>query len=222
MRTDNQIRASQNNGRTSRGPVSIEGKTRSSQNAVTHGSYKKVFVLSNEVDEMFEKMRLHFMDAFQPQGTLETDLVNDILICRWRLHRTLTLETAALDFAMDRQRKQQEEIFQTIDEPTRLYLALEELTDKGRTLTLLHRQEAKLRRTIERATEQLLKLQAERKSEETEKRENEPREPAPACIVNGHSPVPVVKMPTYDKDGRRIRPNESHMIPPNEEVASQN
>ncbi|MBC7928355.1 MAG: hypothetical protein H7039_22160 [Bryobacteraceae bacterium] len=167
-------------------------------------------------------MRLHLMDAFQPLGIFETDLVNDVLICRWRLHRTLTLETAALDFAMDRQRKQQEKTFQTIDEPTRLYLALEELTDKGRTLTLLHRQEAKLRRTIERATEQLLKLQAERKSEEIEKRENEPTEPAPACTVNEPPPVHVVKMPTYDKDGRRIRLDESHIIPPNEAVSSQN
>ncbi|MBC8167118.1 MAG: hypothetical protein H7Y20_14770 [Bryobacteraceae bacterium] len=165
--------AARRNGSLSRGPVTELGKTRSSQNAAKHGMYSHAFVLTNESPELFDQIVAKFMDDWQPVAGQETDLVGDIVIARWRLHRILTIETATIDHEMDVQRPQIERDIENIDEPTRASLAFTALADNSRSLSLLNRFEGRLRRTISQATESLERLQ-EKRFRKMEKRENEP------------------------------------------------
>ena len=52
MTSDAQIRANQSNAQKSKGPTSIEGKKKSSMNAITHGIFSKIAILPSE-DEAF-------------------------------------------------------------------------------------------------------------------------------------------------------------------------
>jgi hypothetical protein len=48
MTTEAQIKANQENAKKSTGPTSIEGKQRSSMNAITHGIFAKIPLLPGE------------------------------------------------------------------------------------------------------------------------------------------------------------------------------
>jgi len=56
------IRASRANGARARGPVTPEGKRRSSQNAISHGLLARSIVLENESPEAFETLFSQHID----------------------------------------------------------------------------------------------------------------------------------------------------------------
>jgi hypothetical protein len=72
------------NGAKSHGPVTPEGKARSAANSRRHGLTASV-LLDGESDEHFQLLLADFMDHFQPQTGVETDLVEVMAIARWRL-----------------------------------------------------------------------------------------------------------------------------------------
>ncbi|MGH9628412.1 MAG: hypothetical protein ACRD7E_08760 [Bryobacteraceae bacterium] len=162
MRTKKQIEASRKNGARSSGPASMEGKARSARNATRHGLSSNVVVLSSENSDAFKELLEAYIDHWQPVGQPELDLVHDIVGARWRLNRTLALESASIDLEMDRQRAHVEEHYARIDEPSRCALAFNALADAGRSLGILSRHEARLRRAIDRAGAELLRLQLQR------------------------------------------------------------
>jgi hypothetical protein len=171
MATLKQIEAARRNGRRSNGPVTAEGKARSSQNALKHGMYSKVVVLQNESLELYGNLIDEYLAEYDPATRREHDLVLHIANCAWRLNRILTIETASIDCRMDKQRPQIAAETTVIDEATRAALAFSSLADTGRTLTMLLRYESRLGRAMERSEERLALLQAKRK---TKKRQNEP------------------------------------------------
>ena len=174
MRTTKQIEASRKNGARSRGPATPEGKAQSSGNATRHGLSSKVVVLSNESADEFTHLLESYVAHWRPATQPELDLVNDIVAARWRLNRVLALETATLDIEMDRQRARIEEQYSRIDEPVRCAMAFSALADSGRSLSILSRHEARLQRTMARATAELLRMQAERREQEKQNCTNEP------------------------------------------------
>jgi hypothetical protein len=88
MATLAQIEASRRNGAKSKGPVSIEGKQRSSQNAVTHGlSGRKLVVLANEDDSAFREFVQAFEKKLKPVDDIERSFVLQAASARWRLRR---------------------------------------------------------------------------------------------------------------------------------------
>jgi hypothetical protein len=93
---------------------------------------------------------------------------------RWRLNRILALEAATLDVEMDRQRDQIEQLYSKVDEPVRCSMAFSALADSGRTLAILSNHETRLRRTLDRATAELRRLQTERREREQQISTNEP------------------------------------------------
>jgi hypothetical protein len=171
MASISQIEAARRNGSRSSGPVTAEGKARSSQNALKHGMYSKAVVLSNESAELYGKLVDEYLAEYQPASRREQDLVLQIANCAWRLNRVLTMETAALDHRMDKQRAAIAAETDRIDEGTRAAVAFSSLADSSFTLTLLGRCESRLVRTIERAENRLALLQARR---ENKKVKNEP------------------------------------------------
>ena len=197
-RTDAQREAARRNGAKSKGPVTLEGKRISALNATRHGLRAgKPFVLENESAEDFEEFREAIVQRCQPADKLELDLCVEMAHARWRLHRTWAIETAMLDNKMTQQHEHLLEEWSPLDEGTRLSEAWTALANYGQGLSLLHRYEARLRRTFERALQNLEHLQRQRRQQapaSAKKMPNEPERPNRIIISSGpmdpHQPDP--------------------------------
>jgi hypothetical protein len=102
MRSDKQIQAARENGAKSRGPKTPEGKVHSSQNATKHGFLAKTLLLPNEDQSDFEAIAASYIAKFQPEGPVETHLVEELIACYWRQRRAWGMETSLLDNEMTR------------------------------------------------------------------------------------------------------------------------
>lgn len=96
MATERQIAANRRNGLLSRGPLSDEGKKRSSGNAVTHGLTARISLLSGEDAEEFVSPHDNLTAEFRPAGALEHELVERIVSILWRLRRVPIFEAALM------------------------------------------------------------------------------------------------------------------------------
>jgi hypothetical protein len=154
------------NGAKSKGPASIEGKLRSSQNNLRHGlAADKVVVLQNELPDAFDRVYAAFAEKFKPQDDAERELVLQAAAARWRLRRIWQLETTLFDLKMDEQRGLMRETFERFDEHTRQAVAFRSLADDTRSFTLLSRYETRISREYERAVRALDRLRQERENE---------------------------------------------------------
>ena len=97
MSSERQIAANRANGALSEGPVTPEGKRRSSRNAVKSGIYTNAVLINGESSELYEETRLHYLNRFKPADKFEEHLVDQLVACRWRMDRMATLESASLD-----------------------------------------------------------------------------------------------------------------------------
>jgi GH24 family phage-related lysozyme (muramidase) len=91
--------AARANGALSRGPVTTDGKARSSQNALQHGLFSTTVVLATEDPEEFRALLNDYCDYYQPEGRVECDLIYQIAACVWRMRRAYAMETVLLDKA---------------------------------------------------------------------------------------------------------------------------
>ena len=168
MSSPRRIESSRNNGARSQGPNTPEGKSRSAQNAFTHGLTSgltaKTVVLSNESAPAFENMLARYITHFEPTNPLQADLIEELAVAKWRQRRLWLIETAALDFEMDRQENEVAKIYNKIDEPTRLALAFKALADSSSLLSNLSRYESRHRRAYENAHKRLEASRAQAQS----------------------------------------------------------
>jgi hypothetical protein len=161
MSSDLKSQTARANGAKSRGPVTAEGKARSSANSRRHGLTASVLI-DGESDEHFQLLLADFMDQFQPQTGVETDLVEVMAIARWRLRRLLSIETNLFELEMVSRRKQINADHKGLDQQGRLTFAFQKLSDTGNSLALLIRYEGSLNRSYDKALKQLLQLQSSR------------------------------------------------------------
>jgi hypothetical protein len=84
MASQAQIRANQQNAQKSTGPTSIEGKKKSSMNAVTHGIFSNIAILPGEDEVFIQSLREDILATYQPQDTMERCLVDRINIAMQR------------------------------------------------------------------------------------------------------------------------------------------
>jgi hypothetical protein len=144
------ILSSRANGTKSRGPVTPEGKRASARNAIRHGLLAETVVLSNESREKFEALLQAYKEKFQPRDEVESDLVEEMVVAKWRQQRLWAIEAAAIDFRMERQRRETKEIKST-DEPTRSALAFTGVEAGEKSMSLFLRYEGRMRRNYKRA-----------------------------------------------------------------------
>jgi len=85
-----QIAANHANAMRSTGPRSSGGKARSKRNAVTHDLTAAHIVVMNEQPEQFEAFREGLVTDFNPDSTIEYELVDRLAGLLWRL-RAITL-----------------------------------------------------------------------------------------------------------------------------------
>ncbi len=152
------------NGAKSHGPVTLEGKARSAANARRHGLAGASILMDGESQEDFDLLRADFINHFQPQTAVETDLVEVMAIARWRLRRILAIETHLFDLEILDSKDQIKRLskMKVMEQEDRLAVVFEKLGNNGNSLTLLLRYEGSLNRTFDKALKQLLLLQSTR------------------------------------------------------------
>ncbi len=94
MTSQKQIEANRQNALKSKGPTTIEGKTRSSKNAIKHGLLSKDLVIHGECKSEYQIFRQALIDTFLPQGSIEFLLVEKIASCAWRQRRAIQAESS--------------------------------------------------------------------------------------------------------------------------------
>lgn len=91
------------NGAKSKGPVTPEGKERSSRNAITHGERAAALqlfvpphsaVLANEDRQKFYRLMDAAVAAFRPQSEIEQSIVRQMVELQWKIDRNHAIETA--------------------------------------------------------------------------------------------------------------------------------
>ena len=79
---------------SSPGPITIEGKQRSSANALKHGLTARLLRLSEEDTPIFEQMRADFEAQIAPRGPLEAHAFDQLLLAAWNLRRAALLSSS--------------------------------------------------------------------------------------------------------------------------------
>jgi hypothetical protein len=86
------------NGAKSKGPITPEGKDKSSANAIRHGlTANKHVLLFTEFADEYEEVYQAFVADLRPQTKAELRLVQKIANLDWRLERLVMIETCALN-----------------------------------------------------------------------------------------------------------------------------
>ena len=86
--------ANKANAQRSTGPRSVEGKARSSMNAVKHGLLSRQPLLADEDPAEYDELRDRLVEALAPDGVHEELLVDDVVALLWRLQRLSRVEAA--------------------------------------------------------------------------------------------------------------------------------
>ena len=162
--------ASRANGKKSLGPVTPEGKARSAANAVRHGlastgRLAASVCLTNESRIEFEALHEALIAELKPCTATECLTVEEMAVCRWRLQRAWVIETALVDNQMDGMTDGVAKDYEAVDEPTRVALAIRELTKTSTSLDVVNRYDARLSRQFDRCLKRLTSLRAIRNTE---------------------------------------------------------
>ena len=210
-----QAETSHRNGANSHGPISPEGKARSSQNSLTHGLTSTAVVLPHESEHEFNGLLLSMQQEFRPIGALQHDLVHEMAAARWRLRRVQDLESAVFQKAI---RRQQEQLGPKADPAEVQMLAYAAVADSD-ALRSVTRYASQIRRAYEKAWKELKHLQtrhaaADQVTAQPAEQQNEPNSrPAPRSyleIYNATLPVErsrATNLLARDTRVRRSEPN---------------
>ena len=154
-----QLNANRRNATLSTGPVTPEGKSRSSRNALKTGLTGRTVLLPTEDAELYELHVQRFKNELRPVGDRETELVQSIADTQWRLGRIPSLEMGIYalgrkEFAEEHQNLNPQEALALIEVQT--FLAYQ------KQINNLSVQEARLRRQYEKDSAELKNLQQHR------------------------------------------------------------
>jgi hypothetical protein len=186
------------NGAKSKGPVTPEGKARSSRNALRHGLTAGFTLLVSESQPDFQLFLDAYIHRYQPADAVEMDLVQSMAIARWRLRRMANLEASLLENEVLLTTEEIDQQLKGIDDGNRLAYAFEKLAREGRSLALLSRYETALNRQFERALKQLNEVQ-------NRPLPNEPTEP-----LTHHLPAASPQLPSPGGPSRHSSVNPCH------------
>jgi hypothetical protein len=162
MSSQAQVAANQANAQLSTGPKSADGKAKSSRNALKTGLTGRTMILPKDQAELYEQHVLAYGERFNPEGDHETELVQSIADCRWRLGSIPGLEAAlyARGFA------EFKDMFEDEPEDQRgLLIAGETMIRYRKDFMNLLLQEQRLARRANKEEEELKAMQRKRNAE---------------------------------------------------------
>ena len=175
----------------SKGPVTAEGKAKSSQNAVTHGLCANAIVLSCENPEEYQKLYDDYFARFQPQDQPERDQVIAMINCVWRQRRFWNIETGKMNLRVEDREKPLQKAHKVVTDQMRVAIAFSWEQD---VLKSLDRHETRILRQYHRAHKELQELQKNRPPANPEKLQNEPNpkseqfeNPRESALISGES-----------------------------------
>lgn len=142
--------AARQNGALSNGPVTAEGKARSSQNARKHGFFGATALLAHEDRQAFGQLLEDYIAEYQPATATERRFLREMVDAEFRLARVR--EHAAI-----LQDKQAAAASETSPEESAA-AAFENLADNGNALQLALRYERHFQRQFEKAYQELQRL----------------------------------------------------------------
>ena len=96
MTSQVQSEANRRNALKSTGPKSKKGKGRARLNALKHGLRAKDIVLPSEDGREFVGLRRALITELEPEGSLEEQFAERIVVCLWRLRRVYPIEAGIL------------------------------------------------------------------------------------------------------------------------------
>ena len=112
------------NGAKSKGPITIDGKARSSRNAIKHGFAATINnVISIEEEPEFQLHLEGFRASFHPQCYVEQTLVDELASIGWRKARLVATETALIDCQISIQKDKLEELYPLCSQDPYFHLA---------------------------------------------------------------------------------------------------
>ena len=154
--TERQRAAARRNGAKSRGPVTAEGKTRVSQNAVKHGLATQSLLtpdilLPGESPDRFLKLNADILGRLAPADELELAFVETFVMARWRQRRSWDLEASNFNSEIVSQIASG----QADTPPIAACKAWNALAERSDGFRLLHRYESRHRRDMSRAIRDL-------------------------------------------------------------------
>ena len=103
MISEAKLEANRVNAEKSTGPVTPEGKSNSSMNALKHGlRARKAILLPNETEEDYMVVRKAMLYDLDPRGMAECIIADIVIDSAWRLRRIPTFETQVLAYSQNR------------------------------------------------------------------------------------------------------------------------
>jgi hypothetical protein len=181
MSSVRRILASRANGARSTGPVTVQGKRNSSQNAVSHGLLARHLLMRDESPQCFDAVVDDHLTRLQPADGVELGMVEEMVASHWRLRRAWAIETRLLE----------NEAARAAGDPLdRIAIAFETLSAKP-VLGLMHRYQTRLHLNYQRALHNMLLLRLAATAAVPKLVPSAvPNEPSP---ISGH--LPSVKAP---------------------------
>lgn len=159
MASHRQVEANQRNAKLSRGPKTSTGKAVSAKNALKHGLLSRDVTIPGESSYDFKKFSEAMCDRLKPEGELECELVERIILLCWRLKRVPRAEVAILAWCRE----------SAVRSPWSTTDHLSTEADRGKThvssegsLAKLSRYETSLERSLFKTIHELERMQASR------------------------------------------------------------
>ncbi len=164
MATEAQIAANQKNAQLSSGPVSPEGKNRSSHNAVKTGLTGQTVLLPSDNVEAYQAHIARLEKQFNPATDEERTLVQAVADIEWRLLRIPSLEAGILAVG----RRKLADLYANEEDPAvrASFIEAEVQIAYRKDLSNIALQETRLRRHREVDAEKLNSVQTARKQAE--------------------------------------------------------
>ncbi|MCC6392123.1 MAG: hypothetical protein IT167_16100 [Bryobacterales bacterium] len=155
------------NGSKSKGPITPEGKKRSSLNGITHGLASKCVVLANESQDAYDHLAAQYQQEWQPVSLTESHLLTQMVNSCWRLRRIWSIETALIDSELFPQTEDFEAAWSHHHPAMRAMDAMTVVqAESPMMLETLHRYELRYDRLYRSSMDQLLKLRRLRNAPE--------------------------------------------------------
>ncbi len=155
-------------------------------------------------------MEAEFKEEWNPQGPTETALVEQMIICHWRLKRIWQAEAAGIDLQMDHDAPELERAYAEFDEPCRTAAAFKNLADNSKFLDLMQRYDRSLSRQFDRALARLRELRRDRATQLVQpnanvlQKETDPPEPDQVEPQNEPERLPEIRAVLPIDDARRL------------------
>ena len=159
MSTEKQNEANRRNAQLSTGPRTPEGKTTSSLNALKHGLTAAQILIPSESADDFESHAASFRDRWVPVDSVESFLVDQMIVAAWRLRRTRFLESsvyAQRAFEVARNQREREE--ELTDAADHIVTGYRRECSGTNSLDNISRQETRIERAFYRAMHELARL----------------------------------------------------------------